>query len=110
MPKAFIYTAILGFFYLFLIGSIMILFSTIGKSQFGEVFAGGIVVTGTALCAIKSKMKWKLPAANATTKLHYTQFLREPVYPLYRSILYFILVILSIIIITFILNKKNKNF
>ena len=107
-PKAFMYTVTLEFMYLMLIGSVMIIFGTLGKSKFGEAIAGGVVAAGTVLCAIKSKLMWSFPAANATLKLHFTQFLREPVFPLYRSYLYFSAAISVTMIAAFLLNKRNN--
>ena len=92
--------------FLIVIGMINIVFNTFSKSLGGTYFSCALVIVGTVLCAIGSKSMWNFPTANATLKVHYTQFLREPVFSIAHSYLYFITIIVCLLLISIRFTKK----
>lgn len=103
---AFAYTLAFEICFLLIIGLINIIFKIFSKSLGGTYFSSALVIVGTVLCAIGSKLMWIFPTANATLKLHYTQFLREPIVSISYSFLYFIVIIILLISLSFFLIKK----
>ncbi len=82
------------FIYLILLGMIMICFTILGKKTAGVIICGGLIAAGSALCSIRAGLMWALPMANSVIWLHYTEFRREPAYPIWCSVLYFAGIIL----------------
>lgn len=103
---AFVYTLALETNFLIIIGLINIIFKIFNKSLGGTYFSGTLVIVGTVFCAIRSKLMWIFPTANATLKLHYTQFIREPIFPTSYSFLYFSVIIILLISLSIILMQK----
>lgn len=84
---------------------ILLFFTIIGKKTAGVV-CGGLIAAGSALCSIRAELMWGLPMANSVVWLHFTEFRRESVYPIWCSWIYFAaLIILSLIIGLTTLNK-----
>ncbi len=106
LVEAFIYTLVFETAFLIVIGMINIVFNTFSKSLGGTYFSCALVIVGTVLCAIGSKSMWIFPTANATLKVHYTQFLREPVFSIAHSYLYFITIIVCLLLISIRFTKK----
>lgn len=103
---AFLHTFLLVFLYLIVIGLLFIIARLLNKKILSVLLSGTVIITGTVLSAIKSKLMWLLPMANSVTWLHYTKYLRKPVMPLYVSYLYFGFIICILIIIAFRLNRR----
>ena len=94
------------FVYLFLLGMILLFFTIIGKKTAGVVLCGGLIAAGSALCSIRAELMWGLPMANSVVWLHFTEFRREPVYPIWCSWVYFTVIIISLVILGLLsLNK-----
>lgn len=94
------------FIYLVLLGMILLFFTTIGKKTAGVIVCGGVITAGSALCSINSQIMWALPTANSIVWLHYTEFRREPVYPVWCSYAYFGALLAVLTVISFITLKK----
>lgn len=94
------------FLYLILLGMILMCFTMIGKKKAGVIVCGGLIAAGSALCSIKASFMWALPMANSIVWLHYTEFRREPFYPVWCSAVYFAVLIIVLIIFSSIMLKK----
>lgn len=108
ISETFLHTFLFTFLYLTLIGMIFIVSKVINKPVGGPLIAGAVIISGTILGAVKSKIMWIFPMANATIKLHYTRFLRKPIVSLSHSYLYFSILILMLALISVLLNKNSR--
>lgn len=94
------------FVYLILLGMVMMCFTILGKKALGVVFCGGIIAVGSALCSIRAPLMWALPMANSVVWLHYTEFRREPFYPIWCSGSYFGITIAFLIVLSLVRLKR----
>lgn len=94
------------FVYLVLLGMIMMCFTLFGKKTVGVIICGGLIAVGSALCSIRASLMWALPMANSVVWLHYTEFRREPFYPIWCSELYFAIFIALLIVLSLIRLKR----
>lgn len=94
------------FLYLILLGMIMMCFTVFGKKTAGVIVCGGLIAVGSALCSIRSSLMWVLPMANSVVWLHYTEFRREPFYPIWCSGVYFGALIVPLTLMSLIRLKK----
>lgn len=81
--------------YLLSIGMILLAFTIARIKPAGIIVCGLLIALGSALCSINAGQMWLLPMAHSVTWLHYTEFLREPVVPMYASALYFAAILLG---------------
>lgn len=88
------------FIYLVLLGMMMMCFTLLGKKTAGVIVCGGLISVGSALCSIRASLMWALPMANSVVWLHYTEFRREPFYPIWCSGLYFAILIVLLIVLS----------
>lgn len=94
------------FVYLVLLGMILMCFTILGKKTVGVIICGALISLGSALCSIRASMMWALPMANSIVWLHFTEFRREPFYPIWCSAIYFAVLIVSLIVLCLIRLKK----
>lgn len=94
------------FVYLVLLGMILMCFTILGKKTVGVIICGSLISLGSALCSIKASMMWALPMANSIVWLHFTEFQRKPLYPIWCSAIYFAVLIALLIIMCLIRLKK----
>ena len=94
------------FVYLILLGMIMMYFTVLGKKTAGVIICGALITVGSALCSIGSQLSWALPMSNSIVWLHYTEFRREPFYPIWCSGVYFAALIVLLIILSITRLKK----
>lgn len=94
------------FIYIILLGMIMMCFTILGKKTLGVIVCGGLISVGSALCSIRASLMWALPMANSIVWLHYTEFRREPFYPIWCSGLYFAIFIALLIVLSLIRLKR----
>ena len=106
VPKALIYTFSLLFLYLFTLMLVKLLFYCFGKKAEGLFASYVIVLLGTVTTSIKIKMMWAFPMANSIIWLHFTEILRKPTVPIYRSYLYFL--ILDAVLIAICMKAVKK--
>ncbi len=101
LPTAFIESTLFVAAYLFSLGMILLAFS-IGKSgkrkTAGIVVCGLIIALGAALCSIRTQLMWIFPMAHSIVWLHYTEFLREPIFPVFYSAVYFAVIIAAALV------------
>ena len=100
LTNAALQSTLFVFLYLVLLGMIMMCFTVLGKKTAGVIVCGGLITVGSALCSIDSQLSWALPMSNSIVWLHYTEFRREPVYPIWCSGVYFAALIVLLIILS----------
>lgn len=100
------YSFFLVFAYLFIIGLLLLMFTLLKSKILGFVICGGIISIGSALCILSSKLMWVFPEANAITWVHYTEYYRKPIMPMWFSVLYLCFFIILLITFSFIAVKK----
>lgn len=94
LPAAVIESALFVFAYLFSLGMILLAFSIAKRKTAGIVVCGFLISLGAALCSINSNLMWAFPMAHSIVWLHYTEFLREPIFPVFYSAVYFATIII----------------
>ncbi len=85
--------------YLYLLGMILLFFAVIGKRTAGVAICGGLIAAGSALCSIRAEFMWWLPMSNSVVWLHFTEFRREPKYPIWCSWVYFLVIIAALVVL-----------
>lgn len=98
LPTAVVQSTLFVIAYLFSLGMILLAFSIGKRKTAGIVVCGLLVALGAALCSINTKMMWLFPMAHSIVWLHYTEFLREPVFPVWGSVIYFAVIISAALI------------
>ena len=93
LPTAFIESTLFVAAYLFSLGMILLAFTIAKRKTSGIVVCGLVIALGAALCSINTKLMWVLPMSHSIIWLHYTEFLREPIFPVFWSAVYFAAVI-----------------
>lgn len=106
LSAAFVESTIFVVAYLFLLGMILLAFSISKRKTAGIIICGFLIAFGSALCSINSEMMWMFPMAHSIVWLHFTEFLREPIFPVFYSALYFAIIITSLLIFSVISLKK----
>ena len=98
LPTAFIESTLFVAVYLFSLGMILLAFTIAKRKTTGIVVCGLVIALGAALCSINTKLMWVLPMSHSIIWLHYTEFLREPIFPVFWSAVYFAAVIAAALI------------
>ncbi len=95
-------TFLLLVLYLFLLTSVLLLFTIIRKRWLGLIINFIILAGGVVTTAAKSRFMWFFPMAHTIPWLHYREYYRKQVFPLWGSYLYltaFVLLLLMLSII-----------
>lgn len=106
LPTAFIESTLFVVAYLFSLGMLLLAFSIAKRKTAGIVVCGLVIALGAALCSIRTKLMWALPMAHSIVWLHYTEFLREPIFPVFYSAIYFAAIIAAALIFCMISLKR----
>ena len=106
LTSAALQSTLFVFLYLILLGMIMLCFTVLGKKTAGVIVCGALITVGSALCSIRASLMWALPMSNSIVWLHYTEFRREPFYPIWCSGVYFAALIVLLMILSLIRLKK----
>lgn len=85
--------------YLYLLGMILLFFTVIGRKTAGVALCSGLIAAGSALCSIKAELMWSLPMSNSVVWLHFTEFRREPQFPIWCSWVYFAVLIVALFVL-----------
>lgn len=80
----------LNLMYLVAIGMALLAFYTLNAKKLGLPVVVGVIAVGSALGIIGSPGMWAFPMAHTMVSLHYTEYFREPVMPIWHSFLYFV--------------------
>lgn len=102
---AVVHTALLLILYFIMLAMLLLIFSLIKKKIAGIFLDGIIVLMGTITCAGRMSYMWVFPMAHTIPWLHYTEYLKEPVLPLFCSYLYFGVINTVLIILSIVLSK-----
>lgn len=79
----------LVFAHLFLLGLILLVFTLLKLKRAGFLVCGGLVSLAAALMSVHAPLQWLLPMAHSVLWIHYTEYFREPVFPVWASGAYF---------------------
>ena len=88
-----------------MLAMLLLIFSLIKKKIAGIFLDGIIVLLGTITCAGRMAYMWVFPMAHTIPWLHYTEYLKEPVLPLFCSYLYFGVINAVLIILSIVMSK-----
>lgn len=94
--------------YLVLIGAVLLAFSLLRVKFVGVAVNAGVLLSGTGLALLGSGWMWMLPCAHALTWVHYTEYFRELVFPLWGSVFYFLFGILLLTVFACVLARKRS--
>ncbi|MBD5383508.1 MAG: hypothetical protein HDR72_00730 [Ruminococcaceae bacterium] len=106
LPTAVIESTLFVVAYLFSLGMLLLAFSIAKRKTAGIVVCGLVIALGAAFCSIRTKLMWALPMAHSIVWLHYTEFLREPIFPVFYSAIYFAAIIAAALIFCMISLKR----
>jgi hypothetical protein len=106
LPDGLFLTFTYLFLYIFLLAMVLMLFSVIKKKRIGFITTGGIIGLGVAVSSTKSSLMWIFPMPHSIVWLHFNEYYREEILPLWCSYLYFILLILVFVVLSFVFLKK----
>lgn len=106
MIKAVLQTFILMSAYLLTLSLIIYLFKILFGSSTGFAAAMGVIALGVTTTSLYSELRWAFPMANTIMWLHYEEILKEPVYPVWASFLYFAAAIIILSAFNFLGLKK----
>lgn len=88
--------------YLLTLALIMLMFNCIKLKLMGLLSSGAVIAFGGALSVANVKAMWLFPMAHTIIYLHYTRFFREPVFAMWKTALYFVVVAVVLIAISMI--------
>lgn len=94
--------------YLLSLALIIYLLKILFSSSAGLAGALLVMALGTATTSLYSPIKWAFPTANAIIWLHYEEILREEIYPVWASFLYFGILLAALIAGNFFALKRLK--
>ena len=106
LPVALVESTLLVAAYLFSVGMILLAFTVAKRKAAGMIVCGLLIVLGSIFCSSHTKMMWIFPMSHSIVWMHYTEFLREPVFPLLYSALYFAAVVLTALLLCIVLLKR----
>lgn len=106
LADAAVQSTLFVFVYLILMGMVMMFFAILGKKSAGLIVCGSLIAVGSALCSVSSELMWAFPMANSVVWLHYTEFRREPFYPIWCSWIYFSVMIVLLTVLSLMFLKK----
>ncbi len=106
MIKAVLQTFILMSAYLLTLSLIIYLFKILFGNATGFAAAMGIIALGVTTTSLYSELRWAFPMANTIMWLHYEEILKEPIYPVWASFLYFAAAIIILSAFNFLGLKK----
>lgn len=106
LPTAVMESTLFVISYLFSLGMILLSFSIAKRKTAGLFICGLVIALGAALCSINTKLMWTLPMAHSIIWLHYTEFLREPIFPVFYSAIYFAAIIVAALIFCIVSLKR----
>lgn len=95
--------------YLILIGTVLLAASLLRVRFLGIAINVGVMLGGTGLAVLENDWMWLFPCAHALTWVHYTEYLRKLIFPLWGSALYFLIGVLLFLRIA-LLAAKNRSF
>ena len=83
---------------LLLCNMVQLAFFAFNHPKIGYFACLGINSLGAVLAYVTENVRWAFPTANAVFSFHFTDYLAKPKYPIYMSVLYFLIIIGALII------------
>lgn len=108
MITAVIQTFILMSAYLLSLSLIIYLFKIIFCNSSGFAAAAAVIAAGVVTTSLYSGLRWAFPMANTIVWLHYEEILKKPIYPVWCSFAYFVLLISVLTALNFFALRKLK--
>lgn len=108
LKNVMLHSTALLFLYFSLLALILLLFTLLNHKNWGIFLDGGLILLGVVSCSLRMDSMWMFPMANTVIWLHYTEYLAEPVYPLYASYLYFCIADILLIAACIAVRKKYQ--
>lgn len=108
LESAVLHTACLLFLYFLLLAMVLLLSALMNKRYFGIILDGFIIVLGAISCAFRTGWMWGFPMAHTIPWLHYTEYLRKPVFPLFGSYLYFLILDAGLFFTCLLISNKYQ--
>lgn len=105
---AVIHTLLFLVLYFIMLAMFILVFSIIRKKIAGILVNGCLIIFGAVVCAGRMVYMWALPMAHTIIWLHYAEYQRKPLFPIFYSYLYFG-VINAVLIIWAIAMSKHYN-
>lgn len=109
LSVAVIHTALLLILYFIMLALLILVFALVKKKIAGLFFDGILILLGTVVCAGRMAYMWIFPMAHTITWLHYAEYQRKPVLPLFYSYLYFGVINIVLIILVVVLSRHYNN-
>lgn len=106
MITAVLQTFVLMSAYLLLLSLIIYLFKILFGNSAGFAAATAIIAMGVVTTSLYSDLRWAFPMANTIMWLHYEEILKEPIYPVWSSFLYFGIAVCVLIFLNFLALRK----
>lgn len=103
---AFISTIILLAMFLMLIAVFLLVGFSAGKRTLSMASSCLVIAVGSGLCKTESKIKWLFPSSNSLLEMHFDRVLKKQIVNIRNSYLYFIIILLTLFIISCIAIKR----
>ncbi len=87
---------------------VMLLFRVAKLKKAGFLTVCAATALGASLTASNSTLMWLTPLGNTVVWKHFTEYLREPVFPLWASYLYFAVFILALTAAAALISRKSN--
>lgn len=106
LSVAVIHTALLLILYFIMLALIILVFSLIKRKIAGLFLDGILILLGTVVCAGRMAYMWIFPMAHTITWLHYAEYQRKPMLPLFYSYLYFGVINIGLILLLVVFSRR----
>lgn len=103
--KAALQSYLLMMCYLLVLALVMLMFNCLKIKLMGLLSSGSVIAFGGATSLVGVKAQWIFPMAHTIIYLHYTRFFREPVFAMWKTAVYFAVVCVVLIVVSFIALK-----
>lgn len=106
LSVAVIHTALLLILYFIMLALIILVFALVKKKIAGLFLDGILILLGTVVCAGRMAYMWIFPMAHTITWLHYAEYQRKPMLPLFYSYLYFGVINIGLILLLVVFSRR----
>ena len=110
LRRAVMHSAGLLFLYFLFLALIVLFFAMMNHKLAGLLADGILILAGTVACGFRLEGMWLFPMAHTIGWLHYTEYFSEPVFPLWGSYVYFLVLIILLAAGSLAAGKKYEIF
>ena len=107
IPAVFM-SAGLMFLYLFTLELVLLFAFVMGNKLAGLITDGVLILLGVVFAATGEKIMWVFPMVHAVFWKHYTEYSSRMVFPLKLSVLYFLIIDVALIILSYVFSKRIR--